>query len=283
MKDVSKNKFMLCFRPVVNVDEVVPGSKADDKCSNDQPLACVGVDKGKNVKEHLKSNSLILDYRFSKCSGNSLIIHSARKTSFFQSFKSIFFLYSLPKRVRDGKGLTPDSDGSKLDSSSSKSTKSLETSDGDSVDMNNAQVMKTKLVSSCTSSSSKFSRGACLTSTSEPNNLLTSLSKTTDNSRSNKERKSRSKTKGSFVIYLMLFSLAVTVFWGKVCAILFTSISLYIMQYVSDNIRPSENATSLPKRRECKEYKKRIIMEGLLERNRRHVPESQRRIVKFLT
>lgn len=91
---------MLCFRPVVNVDEVVPGSKADDKCSNDQPLACVGVDKGKNVKENLKSNSLILDYRFSKCSGNSLIIHSARKTSFFQSFKSIFFLYSLVSFIR---------------------------------------------------------------------------------------------------------------------------------------------------------------------------------------
>lgn len=76
-----------------------------------------------------------------------------------------------------------------------------------------------------------------------------------------------------YAISLLLMSLAVTILWGKVCAILFTSIWFYfIPQQI--NFRPPENVKKkkmmiMGKRSESfrDNYRKRIIMEGLLGRN----------------
>lgn len=70
---------------------------------------------------------------------------------------------------------------------------------------------------------------------------------------------------------LVLVSLMVLVLWGKVCAILCTSTWLFLVprcskarNNLSQKILDYEGIDS-------KEYKKMIIMEGLLERNRNHV------------
>lgn len=71
---------------------------------------------------------------------------------------------------------------------------------------------------------------------------------------------------------LVLVSLMVLVLWGKVCAILCTSTWLFLVprcskariNNLSQKILDYEGIDS-------KEYKKMIIMEGLLERSRNHV------------
>ena len=80
-------------------------------------------------------------------------------------------------------------------------------------------------------------------------------------------------------IILLLVSLAVTIFWGKFCAILFTSICLYFLPHqlpvgVTGNL---ENIKRSPEKK-SRDYKK-VIMEGLLERNH----NSERSGIKFST
>ncbi|KAJ9170145.1 hypothetical protein P3X46_018273 [Hevea brasiliensis] len=277
MKDVSRNKFLLCFRPVIDMDRFVLDSKAAVKRSNNQHLSYVGAEQNKNVK-HLRSKSSLLDYKSSTNSENSLIIHSPRKTCLSRLIKAVSFQSILPKKVRDERGLSQDLYGSKHNSSSSNSTESLNTSDDDSV--NNVEIKTSKVSSPSSSSSSSFSScSSGSTSISQPNNISKSLSNTMDYSRTNQEQESNPKTMGNTGIYLLLFSLTVTAFLGKLFAIFFTSILLYFVsrKHVLYSISPAGYLTSLPQRKESKEYA--IIMEGVLEKDQNQLQRSY----KFLT
>lgn len=69
-------------------------------------------------------------------------------------------------------------------------------------------------------------------------------------------------------LVLFVTTLCVTVFWGRVCGILFMSILLYFLPRRTCTDRRSENVSKVAETE--KEYKKRVIMEGLLERNNHH-------------
>ncbi|XP_010277887.1 PREDICTED: uncharacterized protein LOC104612235 [Nelumbo nucifera] len=77
-------------------------------------------------------------------------------------------------------------------------------------------------------------------------------------------------------LYLLLISLFFMVFWGRLCAILLTSTWLYLVpRWRSDNDEVQtqpKNAmsTKWSPELDSKEYKKKVIMEGLLERNHHH-------------
>lgn len=66
---------------------------------------------------------------------------------------------------------------------------------------------------------------------------------------------------------LLLLSLLVLIFWGKVCAILCTSTWLFFMPGQSKGGDLAVNMVGMLDV-DSDEYKKRIILEGLLERNR---------------
>lgn len=66
-------------------------------------------------------------------------------------------------------------------------------------------------------------------------------------------------------LLVFVLSLCVTVFWGRVCGILFTTILFYFLHRRSCIGQRSENMSKSPETE--REYKKRVIMEGLLERN----------------
>lgn len=72
---------------------------------------------------------------------------------------------------------------------------------------------------------------------------------------------------------VVVVTLVIMVFWGRICAILCTSAWLYYIPRFRK--RGGENDESdLGKRQndvdlDSEEYKKRVIMEGLLERNHR--------------
>ena len=55
--------------------------------------------------------------------------------------------------------------------------------------------------------------------------------------------------------------------WGKLCAILFTSVWLYFLPGRSVSHQRPETITKLPETETSRDNKKRVIMEGLLERN----------------
>ncbi|KAG9452805.1 hypothetical protein H6P81_005709 [Aristolochia fimbriata] len=74
---------------------------------------------------------------------------------------------------------------------------------------------------------------------------------------------------------LLAFTLTITILWGRLCAIFWTSTWLYFVRRRQSEspqktaYSPPESTVKLPEV-ETKEYKKRIIMEGLLGRNHIH-------------
>lgn len=90
MKTVSRNKFLLCFRPVVDVDDLVLNSKSGVDHSKKQALRYVGMEKKENMKNSA-SSSLLLDSGCSTSSSeNSVILHSPKKR-FSRVIKAVLF------------------------------------------------------------------------------------------------------------------------------------------------------------------------------------------------
>lgn len=108
-------------------------------------------------------------------------------------------------------------------------------------------------------------------------NLSDSVKQSTENEQDSfaEETDMGCKIRINFGIYLFLICLLLTVLWGKLFGILFTSIWLYFVRHWREvNVRQKE-VTERPKT-ESKEYKKKVIMEGLLERK-------HHRSIKILT
>ena len=195
------------------------------------------------------------------------------------------FIVFQSKRIHDRKGnLCQDSNiGSKPSSSSSSSSppppppsmdskKSLDdTSDHDNTNLVNKVLIDTHQANEVTS---------CPSSISESRKL----SKIKNSRNPNEELEFKAKTMDKSGIYLFLISLTVTVLWGKLCAIFFTIIWLYFLPRRQHNTSRPQNVTRslwLPEKEESKDqysYKKKVIMEGLLERNHQRVNG-----IKFLT
>ncbi|XP_065857410.1 uncharacterized protein [Euphorbia lathyris] len=183
MKNVTRNKFLLCFRPVVEMDE---------------------------NKEHSREDI--------KNSKNSLILHSPRKTCFPLSLAG-FFGIILIKRVHYGRGLTQDSHSS----------------------------------SSSSSSPSKSSHSASPSSTSmlEEQNIYSNEENTIPTPNEESGSMKGKRMNNIIGLYFILFSLAVTVFWGKVYAILVTLILLCFLPHRKILL---EHGTKLPERKESEKY-----------------------------
>ncbi|RVW70836.1 hypothetical protein CK203_059377 [Vitis vinifera] len=69
---------------------------------------------------------------------------------------------------------------------------------------------------------------------------------------------------------MFLVSLVLTVFWGRLFAIAFTLIWLCSFSRRSSRLLPPKTASKGQERVESWDYKKRVIMEGLLQRNHHH-------------
>lgn len=95
--------------------------------------------------------------------------------------------------------------------------------------------------------------------TSNPFSQIDSLPK----SQLHADAKSKRSNSG-LVIFAM--SLCATIFCGRICAILFTLIFFYCMPRRTCVDSRSRSVLKLPEETD-KEYKKRVVMEGLLERN----------------
>ncbi|XP_011048486.1 PREDICTED: uncharacterized protein At5g23160-like [Populus euphratica] len=291
MKNVSRNKFLLCFKPVVDMDQLVLNHSEVGVVDHSTDKSLKHLPREKKKRDHmmrLVPNSSLLSDDNDTCSAiissseNSLILHSSKK-NLSRVIKAVFFDTILAKRIHDRKGnLCQDSNiGSKPPSSSSSSPppppsmdskKSLDdTSDHDNTNLVNKVLIDTHQaneVTSCPSSISESRKLSKIKNSRNPNELL----------------EFKAKTKDKSGIYLFLVSLAVTVLWGKLCAIFFTITWLYFLPRRQHSTSRPQNVTRslwLPEKEESKDqyyYKKKVIMEGLLERNHQRVNG-----IKFLT
>ncbi|KAJ6693366.1 hypothetical protein OIU85_004163 [Salix viminalis] len=194
-------------------------------------------------------------------SENSLVLHSSKK-NLSRVIKTVFFETLLSKRVRDGKGNPcQDSDIGSKHSSSMDSKKCL---DDKTNSVNKVVLIETHQANDATSCSGSISES-------------TKLSRIKSSRKPNQELEFKAKIMDKSSIYLFLISLTVTVLWGKFCAIFFTIIWLYFLPRKQHNpSRPRNVIRSLwlPEKEENKDqycYKKKVIMEGLLERTSQRV------------
>ncbi|KAF3443811.1 hypothetical protein FNV43_RR13501 [Rhamnella rubrinervis] len=193
-----------------------------------------------------------------------------QKRNFSRVIKALFFEAILAKRARDRRGNRQDS------SRSSSSNRSLSRSSDErslnlSPSTSNVQELKTNLEhlhSSSTSTSS--SSNSIPESKISSRNLSVSVRQKQRNSQ-NQDPAVKCCSGFNYGMYLLLISLTVTVLWGRLFGIVFTSIWLYFLPcwYESNNRRPeSERKCLSSTERETRDYKKRVIMGGLLQRNK---------------
>ncbi|KAA3482695.1 CDK5 and ABL1 enzyme substrate 2-like [Gossypium australe] len=242
MKNVSRNKFLLCFRPVVDMDLMLdPKAVVVGPSQNRRALTYLTV---KNKADILKPST---PQSSSSDTENSIMVHRPGKKRFSHVIKAVVFEILLAKRVKDRKDIPLSSHGKLLDASADESVNKVSAAEG---------VQGT---------------------VSKPNSVPNSTQKTSKHQEPEMKPKqegiqkscSSSSSSSSNAIFMLVISLAVTIFWGKICAILLTSIWLYFLPHHQQPAGVIENLESITKSSEKKSkdyYRKKVIMEGLLQR-----------------
>ncbi|XP_062028672.1 uncharacterized protein LOC133744605 [Rosa rugosa] len=287
MKNGSRSKFLLCFRPVVDMEMVVEskGVVVDrpTRRSRTKPIENTKVEKTKVVEvkeeeeeEEVKvqaplTKTMSLDRECSMISSqSSKMPRSRHNRTFSRVIKAVVFETILAKKVRDGRVVRQDSFGSKRSYSMNRGKSlSLET---DELMITPTETNSHEVKVNCSSNPDSAKQ-----STKNQEDSVTILSKKKKKDSVTKPKKNE---KGSCELnsgmYLLLISLAITVLWGRVFAILFTSLWLYFFTWscpTSYRRRP-ENVRKWSEA-ESRDQKRRVIMEGLIERNH-HFHSSQR-------
>ncbi|XP_061356777.1 uncharacterized protein LOC133301169 [Gastrolobium bilobum] len=207
MRSFSKNKFLFCFRPVVDIDTMLE-SKVATHTSTNRGFPCIPVsDKHEMMK--ISPSKSVFSHRLSpKFSYSSIMQHPPKRT-ICRVIKAVVFDTILNRRTRHKSRHSNDSFGSKHSYSSYTETKtpqsplSTSSSHGSSSSSSSSQVSQSKNVSMYYSTREKQRDG---------------------NRGGSQEKQKQFECYG---IYLVLISLLFTVFWGKLFGIVLTSILLY--------------------------------------------------------
>ncbi|KAM7498775.1 hypothetical protein LguiA_023189 [Lonicera macranthoides] len=284
MKNRGRSKFFFCFRPVVVDDGAVNSDPKDFSGDTALPCTTVGGGGGKEsavIPKILKS----LSDKNSKDSsdvdvagGEARCRKSKSPRRFTRLIKAVLFDITLSKKFRNRKSrkksIQSNTDGSSKGESNKFITNSLnektssftESSDtDDTLRINSSR--SSSLFSSSTNASSSLSSSSCDYSISS-------------NSRSSSERKGSfqlepnqapKKVCGFFcstlVLCLFLLCLLVLILCGRICAILCTLACFFLCSV--NAVNPPVNGVEWNVDVETEEYKKKVIMDGLLERDRR--------------
>ncbi|XP_059664578.1 uncharacterized protein LOC132310422 [Cornus florida] len=259
-----KNKLMLCFRPIVPETEIE--SDGND-CSHGRVSSTyISVANHKDLKRS-KFKSPSPDHKNSR--------NSEGKSNSRRFLKAVLFVISLKKRVRERKvhQLTFQSNTGDLEN-----PKSLEAN----IKHNKRNLSVSSSSSSCSSSFSSSERNN-FRSLSYKKCMSRSLSDLLDqkkpsigNPQDLAEVKSKNSILGNLIsnwgLCLILIILSITMIWGRVCAILLASMCFYFLPCRSKfNPQSEKMAAKWPAVNMeywSRDYNKRVIMEGLLERNR---------------
>ncbi|KAK8648501.1 hypothetical protein V6N13_129252 [Hibiscus sabdariffa] len=283
MKKISSS-FCMCFLPVVSDNGLMVGKRSKSSSSSDaKPVLspaknatdsgnCFGR-KNKLGRRSLSRfvNAVFLETSLMKKMRNKKLGQKLHRIYNGQRFKSKFKFESKPKKISDPtsndappcEGISRSTNGnsSKISSCLSKSSS------------NSSTLMTASGRSSLSSSRSSVTTTSGRSSSSSLScNPRPTLSKTVGNNKMVEKGNGKSRH-GSNIVFcsLLLASLLVLVIWGKICAIFCTSTVLVFVNRWTKLIKrgPPDKFTvdlRVPEI-DSKLYRKKIIMEGLLERN----------------
>ncbi|KAJ4847889.1 hypothetical protein Tsubulata_011620, partial [Turnera subulata] len=208
-RNVSRNKFLLCFRPVADMEQLVLESK--------------GGGVGRSLKKMEMKRSLSTPcLSHNSCSSTStspqnlLGLHRdhSPKRTFSRVMKAVLFETVLSKRVRDRKALCQDSKHSASPTKDDDQKKGI-------ISPIHAQEIE--------SNSMRLSSPSLSSSGPSPNNLRKALSYQELRGMMMKPTpKNKADRSG---LYMFLICLTLTIFGGKLCAILLTSFCLYFLPH----------------------------------------------------
>ncbi|KAK3021390.1 hypothetical protein RJ639_046798 [Escallonia herrerae] len=274
VKTRGRRKLFVCFRPA-DVGEGAVKKKREAVPAGDQPVLTY-ISVGKGVKESAVIPEVLKSLSDASSGGDVVVTGSRTKPQrrLSRVLKAVFFEASLMKKL----GIKKSRESSRSNSSlSTKSDKCSSSTNGKSLQREFSEPDDTFRTSS--RSSSLFSSSINSTSyTSSITSGSRSLSDRRASFGSNSVEPKQVYTQGTKRVYygssiglcLLLVSLLVLIFWGKICAILCTSTWLFFAPRRLNCVDRLENVVDSPDV-DSGEYKKRVIMEGLLERNRSRV------------
>ncbi|PIA51624.1 hypothetical protein AQUCO_01100465v1 [Aquilegia coerulea] len=138
--------------------------------------------------------------------------------------------------------------------------------------------LSSSILSSCSSSSNLCSMSERKKSSSfRSNSLEQKQILLLEESKQSKENNNITRLSPKNGLFLLLISLMVLIFWGRICAIICTSTWVYFGPVGRSNLEKEDNnyddndegivLKPAEQEMESREYKKRVIMEGLLERS----------------
>lgn len=251
MKSVQRNRFLFCFQPVAMEVEDEPNR---DNCANDGRLITyISVRNANNCK--VQSIQCFLS---DKETSRSNLTKTSSGRSFSRILKAVLYKTSSSKRCRDRKD--PEK--------KSAFRKSARTDLGDNSIGRSASSLSSRSMTSCSSFTSSSTSSTSIAS------IVESKKNDTDFwGERQKPKDVKRRTTGvnvNSLLFLFFFSLAATIFWGRLFAVLFTSIWLYLNPHRSAVDTRPEYVIKLPEtdsRAYYSKNKKKVIMEGLLERN----------------
>ncbi|KAK1567161.1 hypothetical protein Q3G72_008800 [Acer saccharum] len=270
----NSNKFLVCFKPVVDMDQLVLESKSS-----------VAIDHhGSKSQRRLPFNRINPENRSEnvKKSEKSMMVRCPSNRTLSKVIKAILFETILAKRVRERKSerksLTLQDSYHHQSSKRRHTHKSLDSSDHCVI-----QQIKCNPVLSSQSSVNSSSSSSC--SISEPKKQNQNCKKLDNNNNMGGGVTTAGMGSWSFscvMTLLLIIILTVTCLCGRVSAIFCTTVCLYYLprRSICRRRRLPENEAMIKRHLRKKsegsgEYqKKKIIMEGLLERNHHSYRES---------
>ncbi|KAI8012773.1 hypothetical protein LOK49_LG06G00642 [Camellia lanceoleosa] len=276
-KNRGRSKLWLCLRPIA-IEEEEEGKKSPGRTegTGDPDLAYITVDKGQEKKMVIPKILTSLSeakLNVSSClgGGGGRRNNERSRRSLSRVIKAVFFETSLAKKVRSSR---KDSAKTKKVSKSA-NEKLRESSESSNSSMNyNRSFSVTSSAPFCSSSSASSTLNSRSSSERKESFLASQVeskpqaspveSKQVDRSISTK--KVVENYSSNMVMLLLLLCLLVLILWGKVCAIVCTSTCFFLVpnnvKRVGSTIKNVQSSEI-----ESEEHKKRVVMQGLLERN----------------
>ncbi|KAK7312758.1 hypothetical protein VNO77_36861 [Canavalia gladiata] len=224
MRNFSKSKFLLCFRPVVHIDAMLESKVAAHR-SHSCRFSCIPASDNHDMVKNSETKSIYFH-------------QVSPKRTISRVIKAVFFETILNRRTRHKNGYRHGSYGSEqryLKYTENKSPQSP---------------------MSTSSSNGSASPSSC--------SQWKNMSKYYSNEKQKQVVEEKQKKLEWYGIYLILISLALTVFWGKVFGIILTSIWLYLL-CVWDSCR--KRLPSCYRQRERESVEHRGHYGKLLQRN----------------
>ncbi|KAA8526882.1 hypothetical protein F0562_008889 [Nyssa sinensis] len=279
----TRSKSFLCFRPVAIEDGLVKRIRTDD--SGDPVETCVDVG-GKEEDMLIPKIWKCLSHENLKVSDGDVATDERRPKKrshriFSRILKAVLFDTSLAKKNSKRKvGNNSQSDlsaiNNKIETSMDEKNIEKKWSDADEDCRMNSGRSSSPYTSSVTPSTSLCS--SCASSITSNSRSLSESKRSFRANQIELKQLHRNTTTvkvggyfGSNVgLCLLLICLFVLIFWGRLCAIICTSTWLFVAPNRSNRVVSAEKGVDWSEV-DSEEHKKRVIMEGLLERNRSRI------------